>query len=1006
MNATPPIDLVAVQSLRCFMERLPDENEGNEFETTKTASSEPLVMIAPEATKILEIGRPYEGYCLVLDVETTTDASQSLRVGMYAVYGISEDRRIELCRLGRLDRTALDGVAERGVFYDPREVTTKEIKLIEAFAKGRRWKCFTRIEFIEKIFYHWVYWRQALCIGHNLPFDLSRLATKWGAGTKRFYNGFWLSLCDCEHGDKCFYHPPLRIKMLGSKKASIKFRAVKPPKGRPPIGPGRFLDTSTFGLALLGDGDPSLEGLGKTFNAAVRKQSWPEEHGGPITADYLNYNAQDIDATWALHQEERKLYRQHNLATPPWKIFSQASLGKAYLKEMGVPRFMKQHLDFPDPVLGYVMQGFYGGRAEVRIRLQPTEVIHTDFRSQYPSVNALMGNQTLLLAETIEAKHCAEEIQSFLESLTLDDLQRPATWKRLRGVVKIKPNADILPVRTNYTEKADTLNIGVNYVTSPIPVWYLLPDIVASWLITGRWPEILDAIDLVPRGQVATTPKALFDDPNYRIDLTRDDFFTRVIDFRMAIRASMTTPELRQHDRDYLDGLQLALKLLANSTSYGILVEVNPTRDSHAKQKVTVHAGDAHRINTHVVEAPGDYYAAPVGAGIAAGARLLVMLAERLAEDRGMGYVFCDTDSMAFARPANMPRESFERRVQEIIDWFEPLSPYASKGSLLQREAVNDWRGKPEPLFCMAVSAKRYALYNKLDDGTFRIRKFSAHGTGDLINPPNYEPTTPEPCGNVFKLGGSRWKYDSWYWAIEKIEAGETDIIIDRPELEIPVLSKLTLTTWHRFNDYKNIPDITPFTFCTVLPGLSESEIVLRWNLHQAHKIEVGDSSTSNPYEGLKGVTFYAPFGKSIDDVRGNIKRKDNHELINIKHRTLKERLRGYCRHAEAKSEPGNGVGLLARRHVYVAEHTFIGKESNQVRDDTAEETGNIVAAEAPQNYVREGLGEVIKSIGVRKLAKLTGIARQTLYDIIGGTDPTQEIRRLLIEAVKNNPKS
>lgn len=83
------------------------------------------------------------------------------------------------------------------------------------------------------------------------------------------------------------------------------------------------------------------------------------------------------------------------------------------------------------------------------------------------------------------------------------------------------------------------------------------------------------------------------------------------------------------------------------------------------------------------MEKPGPYFAGPIGTFIAAGGRLLLGLAERLAADRGVGYVFCDTDSMAFARPAAMAREEFLRRVNEVVDWFTPLSPYKDRGPLL-----------------------------------------------------------------------------------------------------------------------------------------------------------------------------------------------------------------------------------------------------------------------------------------------------------------------------------
>jgi hypothetical protein len=67
-----------------------------------------------------------------------------------------------------------------------------------------------------------------------------------------------------------------------------------------------------------------------------------------------------------------------------WEIFSEANLGKAYLREFGVPPFLRAHPEVPPEVHGYGMVAYYGGRSEVHIRLQPTEVLYCDFKSQYP----------------------------------------------------------------------------------------------------------------------------------------------------------------------------------------------------------------------------------------------------------------------------------------------------------------------------------------------------------------------------------------------------------------------------------------------------------------------------------------------------------------------------------------------------------------------------------------------------------------------------------------------
>ena len=296
-----PIELIVPQYLRCFMD-VPARPVG------QFINPDAVTIESPVAKAIRDIGAPYEGYCFVFDTETVTDTTQVLRIGAYAVYGISVEERMRWCQRGQLTREKLDTCAERGIFYNPATVTTREVEIIQRYARKRHQKVWTDADFVDAVFYPWVYHKEALCIGHNLPFDLSRLptdSTRWGVATGRFHGGFWFSLCECPAGRKCFKHPPIRIKMLGSKKASIEFGKTSPPIGKAKKYRGKFLDTATFGLALLGPGNSTLEAMGKRFKAYPIKKEWPGGHGAPITEAYLDYAVGDVDSTWALYRAER-----------------------------------------------------------------------------------------------------------------------------------------------------------------------------------------------------------------------------------------------------------------------------------------------------------------------------------------------------------------------------------------------------------------------------------------------------------------------------------------------------------------------------------------------------------------------------------------------------------------------------------------------------------------------------------------------------------------------------
>ena len=123
----------------------------------------------------------------------------------------------------------------------------------------------------------------------------------------------------------------------------------------------------------------------------------------------------------------------------------------------------------------------------------------------------------------------------------------------------------------------------------------------------------------------------------------------------------------------------------------------------------------------------------------------MLALSERPAIDHGLNWAFCDTDSMAFANTDNLPFDEFVGRVRDVCDWFVPLNPYEpdpKKGvvSILEMEDQNFSKEKGkgtklEPLYCFAISAKRYALFNRDVEGKTIIRKASAHGLGHFSAP-------------------------------------------------------------------------------------------------------------------------------------------------------------------------------------------------------------------------------------------------------------------------------
>jgi hypothetical protein len=748
------------------------------------------------------------------------------------------------------------------MLYEPKNCTPEEIEVLKRYVKNHRLELYTREYFIKNILYrsHWVKkaakWKDelrepCLVIGQNLPFDLGALAVHCGLAIKDLYGGLSLKM----QGAEGEYGRSVAIKKIGFGKHL--FRGTKTQNGcDEDTGRARnmelveFLDTQTLARALLGPGPSGMQALLDRLNVQKEYRKKTADYYGPITPEYIGYCRSDVENTWQIFRALRELYNKHGRSRPMQKIYSEASLGKAYLDDFGIQGFNKLNPAFDKVALGCFMESYYGGRSEVRIRIDALWVIHCDFKSQYPSVNALMGLQELLTAKQIGLRTDSPESKTFLNSVTLDDLKKKETWLKLRGVALIAPDDDILPFRAQYGETKDdaiSVNIGVNRVISACPAWYTFADIIASKLLTGRTPKILKTLELYAIGRQATQTIKLFGDDRYKVDLAQDDLFATIIDARIDVQNELAFTDEEGH-KTFLASFENALKLIANSTSYGVLVEFIaddrleevPTTVYHGgiSTKVTARKrmDGTTEISDYKVETAGKFFA-PFGTLIPAAGRLLLAIAERLAADRGLTYAFCDTDSMAFADYSKKySREEFHTKVEEITDWFQPLNPYKHDVRMFNLEKANyrladKESGKItkefEPLYCLAISAKRYCLFNRDALGNPIIRKASAHGLGDVMLPAGYIakfehlaaprlPAASPPLasrgnaasnsaspknmqdaqrgrqhGRLVAGSGAALFLDMWYAAIAELDTKGTlenidKIICSWPELDVP----------------------------------------------------------------------------------------------------------------------------------------------------------------------------------------------------------------------------
>ena len=592
---------------------------------------------------------------LVFDCETRTDKTQALTFGSYRflVEGrcleeglfyaddLTADERAVLERYVREHPadTAPRGIPERGIPSNP------ELRLLP-IAEFRR------------LLYRVTYKGRGLLCAFNFPFDASRCALGYVESRDRFLGGFTFQFFQYRDRNGQLrvnpYRPGIAVKHMDSKRALKGFTGtvdpdtldqipegeLKPKKGY--VFRGHMLDLRTLAFALT-DRSLSLEAACELFGVEHGKQK-VEKHG-IVTPEYINYNRRDVLASTELAAKLLAEYALHPIELQVTKAYSPASIGKAYLQAMGVTPIMARMPDFPKRYCGYAESAFFGGRASAHVRKVPVPVVYADFLSQYSTVNVLMGLWHFVTAREIRViEDCREDLAALLRDVSPEWVLDPSNWKRLAGFARIVPYADVLPLRAKY--RGNSWQIGVNYVhaSSADPndgLWYAWSDLVASVLLAGKVPQIMEAFRITPFGKAKGLKKLAFRG-QVPIDPRSQDFFQAVIEERARLAARTDLAETER------DRLQRSLKTLGSATSYGIFAQMD-RQESDKEVALTCYGFDPtpYRCKVKHPEAPGEYCFPPLASIITSGGRLLLALLERLVTDRGGTYAMEDTDSMA-----------------------------------------------------------------------------------------------------------------------------------------------------------------------------------------------------------------------------------------------------------------------------------------------------------------------------------------------------------------------
>jgi hypothetical protein len=558
---------------------------------------------------------------LTFDCESRTDPAQALTFGSYRF--AADDRCLEEGLF-----TAAD------LKRDEKAVVTRYVRTHDADTDpdGRRELQSRSLSDFLTYFYRMAYQGRALVVAFNFPFDASRLAYDFGNARGRYLGGFSLKLFNYRDREGNVRAHPYRIgiaiKQIDSKRALKQFSGGieqdeedRIPEGSTTGKPekdytfrGHILDARTLAFALT-DRGLSLEDACELFGVEHGKQK--VKRHGIVTPKYISYNRRDVLATCELTRKLLDEYALHPIPLQVTKAYSPASIGKAYLRAMGITPILKRMPDFPKRYLGNSESSFYGGRASAHIRKVPVPVCYVDFLSQYSTVNVLMGLWRFVTAREIAVVEDArEELAALLAEVAPDWVLDPANWKRFAGYARVIPDGDILPLRAKYG--GNDWQIGVNYAhagtdDSDGALWYSWPDLVASVLLTGKQPRITEAFKIEPISTMDGL-KAVKFRGQVPIDPRTQDFFKVVIEERMRL------PKRKELSEGERDRLKRSLKTFGSATSYGIWAQMD-RQESKAKVDFECYGIDAtpYPCRAQHPESPGEFCFPPLAALITGG---------------------------------------------------------------------------------------------------------------------------------------------------------------------------------------------------------------------------------------------------------------------------------------------------------------------------------------------------------------------------------------------------
>jgi hypothetical protein len=597
--------------------------------------------------------------------------------------------------------------------------------------------------------------------------------------------------------------------------------------------------------------------------------------------------------------------------------------------------------------------------------------------------------------------------------------------------VKVIPNGDILPSRSKYSLVSNDWQVAVNYLhaadhAGSEGLWYSLPDVAASVLLTGKVPKIIDAFKLVPEGKHSNLRTVLLGG-EVPVDPRTQDLFRTVIEQRKSFsKKTNVSPE----EKDRLDK---ALKVFANASSYGIYAEMN-RQETDKRVKLKCQGIDPEPYECSVIhpEKPGEFCFPPLASLITGAARLMLALLEHSVTELGGTYAMEDTDSMAIVATkrggfiscpgGNLIKNGVAgfnaltwKQVDQVVKEFEALNPYNREiisRSVLKIEDDNfdPKTGKQRQIHCLAISAKRYALSMLSKKGKPELLRkgknnkkdrWSRHGLGHLLNP-----TDPEASDR-------NWTAAVWNSIIRKAFGLK---VKELPFVHLPAIGRTTVSSPFLMKSLGSLnagkpyaEQVKPFNFL-LTSHVRAFGHPLGVDPEKFHLISPYDSDSR---KWLEKEWIDQHSGK-----RYRVTTKGDYGTrYAARAKTYGDVVTEYESHPEAKCADSQGnpcdrrtVGLLQRRHIKVDQIRSIGKESNSlenVEEGMAQSEQNVYTEYADPKR-SEWMTKIQPALKRAKLSVLVKecedrLSRRELIELRAGrSNPHRKTQDLLVAILKS----